>query len=97
MCWAIQNNAKTDRNIFFGSKNLRALAERLDDADKGVQAGSASSAPMQHYIEKLLRAQHSWAVQDSMLQLRRCGSHQTHGTVHTIATLCLPATMCTYA
>jgi hypothetical protein len=40
MCWAIQNNAKTDRNLFFGSKNLRVLAERLDDADHGVQAGS---------------------------------------------------------
>lgn len=35
MCWAIQNNAKTDRNIFFGSKNLRALADNLDQADVG--------------------------------------------------------------
>lgn len=35
MCWAIQNNAKTDRNIFFGSKNLRALADNLDQEDVG--------------------------------------------------------------
>jgi hypothetical protein len=41
MCWAIQNNAKTDRNIFFGSKNLRALAENLDFADMGRCQGAA--------------------------------------------------------
>jgi hypothetical protein len=35
MCWAIQNNAKTDRNLFFGSRNLKALATQLSEADQG--------------------------------------------------------------
>lgn len=35
MCWAIQNNAKTDRNLFFDSRNLKALDACLDPADAG--------------------------------------------------------------
>lgn len=35
MCWAIQNSAKTDRNLFFGSRNLKALAAQLSEADQG--------------------------------------------------------------
>lgn len=43
MCWAIQNNAKTDRNLFFDSKNLKTLAACLDPADDG-RSGNSSLA-----------------------------------------------------
>jgi hypothetical protein len=40
MCWAIQNNAKTDRNLFFDTRNLKALAACLDPADEGRPGGN---------------------------------------------------------
>eukprot|EP00878_Enallax_costatus_P005649 GHUV01005923.1.p1 GENE.GHUV01005923.1~~GHUV01005923.1.p1 ORF type:complete len:571 (+),score=168.70 GHUV01005923.1:688-2400(+) len=35
MAWEIQNSAKTDRNVFFASKNLKQLEALLDAADSG--------------------------------------------------------------
>lgn len=35
MAWAIQNSSKTDRHLFFGSRNLQALESYLDMSDAG--------------------------------------------------------------
>jgi hypothetical protein len=38
--WEIQNSTKTDRNLFFASKNLLQLEAQLDAGDAGARGAA---------------------------------------------------------
>jgi hypothetical protein len=42
--WEIQNSTKTDRNLFFASKNLLQLEAQLDAGDAGGCFGGLQGA-----------------------------------------------------
>jgi hypothetical protein len=42
--WEIQNSTKTDRNLFFASKNLLQLEAQLDAGDAGAGSLSGKSS-----------------------------------------------------
>jgi hypothetical protein len=41
--WEIQNSTKTDRNLFFASKNLLQLEAQLDAGDAGAQTAAKNT------------------------------------------------------